>query len=103
MEERNLMKRVGIVWPNQADRGTHVNVSGGGLVKTVITSYSIHYTKLYEPGPEQTRWCRCVALGQGGQHACRCPPELMLTPAGAVNVDSSRMMDEEAPTHGVLV
>jgi len=28
------MKRVGIVWPNQADRGTHVNVSGGGLVKT---------------------------------------------------------------------
>jgi iron(III) transport system substrate-binding protein len=34
VEERNLMKRVGIVWPNQADRGTHVNVSGGGLVKT---------------------------------------------------------------------
>ena len=35
VEERNLVEqRVGIVWPNQADRGTHVNISGGGLVKT---------------------------------------------------------------------
>jgi iron(III) transport system substrate-binding protein len=35
VEERNLVRqRVGIVWPNQADRGTHVNVSGGGMVKT---------------------------------------------------------------------
>ncbi|WP_391525940.1 extracellular solute-binding protein [Denitromonas ohlonensis] len=34
VEERNLLKRVGIVWPNQGAYGTHVNVSGGGMVKT---------------------------------------------------------------------
>ncbi len=34
VEERNLVKRLGIVWPNQAASGTHINVSGGGLVKT---------------------------------------------------------------------
>lgn len=35
VEERNLVKqRIGIVWPNQDGHGTHINVSGGGLVKT---------------------------------------------------------------------
>lgn len=34
VEERNLLKRVGIAWPNQDSFGTHVNVSGGGMVKT---------------------------------------------------------------------
>lgn len=34
VEERNRMKRVGIVLPNQDSYGTHVNISGGGLVKT---------------------------------------------------------------------
>jgi len=35
VEERNLVKqRIGIVWPNQEGHGTHINVSGGGLVKT---------------------------------------------------------------------
>lgn len=34
MDERRMMERVGIVWPNQAGAGTHINISGGGLVKT---------------------------------------------------------------------
>ncbi|WP_265949029.1 Fe(3+) ABC transporter substrate-binding protein [Dechloromonas sp. A34] len=34
LDERRMMERVGIVWPNQAGRGTHINISGGGLVKT---------------------------------------------------------------------
>ena len=34
VEERNLVKRLGVVWPNQNGRGTHVNVSGAGVVKT---------------------------------------------------------------------
>ncbi|MBM2802154.1 MAG: fbpA [Deltaproteobacteria bacterium] len=32
-EDRALVERVGIVWPNQNDRGTHVNISGGGMLK----------------------------------------------------------------------
>jgi len=34
VEERNMVKRLGIVWPNQGGSGTHINVSGAGLVKT---------------------------------------------------------------------
>ena len=29
-----MMERVGIVWPNQANHGTHINISGAGVVKT---------------------------------------------------------------------
>ena len=32
-EEKKLMEAVGIVWPNQKSTGTHVNVSGGGMLK----------------------------------------------------------------------
>ena len=33
-EEREIAPRVGVIFPNQADRGTHVNISGAALVKT---------------------------------------------------------------------
>jgi iron(III) transport system substrate-binding protein len=33
-EERAVAEKIGIFFPNQRDRGTHVNISGGGLVKT---------------------------------------------------------------------
>ena len=32
-EEKKLMEAVGIVWPNQKSTGTHVNISGGGMLK----------------------------------------------------------------------
>lgn len=31
--DRELVKKVGLFWPNQNDRGTHVNVSGAGVTK----------------------------------------------------------------------
>lgn len=33
-DERKVMERIGVVWPNQASTGTHINVSGGGMLKT---------------------------------------------------------------------
>jgi iron(III) transport system substrate-binding protein len=33
-EQRAIAEKVGIFFPNQGDRGTHVNISGGGLIKT---------------------------------------------------------------------
>lgn len=33
-EDKQLAARVGVLFPNQGDRGTHVNVSGAGMVKT---------------------------------------------------------------------
>ena len=32
-EDRELVSKIGWVMPNQADRGTHVNVSGGGVLR----------------------------------------------------------------------
>ncbi len=33
-EDQKIMEKVGIVWPNQGRTGTHINVSGGGMLKT---------------------------------------------------------------------
>ncbi len=32
-EEKRLMEKVGVVWPDQKGNGTHINVSGGGMLK----------------------------------------------------------------------
>lgn len=32
--DRELAAKVGVIFPNQADRGTHVNISGAGMVAT---------------------------------------------------------------------
>ncbi|MBI4997590.1 MAG: extracellular solute-binding protein [Rhodocyclales bacterium] len=33
-EDKKAMAKVGIVWPDQKRQGTHINISGGGLLKT---------------------------------------------------------------------
>ena len=33
-EDMNLVRKVGLVWPDQDGNGTHVNVSGAGVVRT---------------------------------------------------------------------
>jgi iron(III) transport system substrate-binding protein len=33
-EDRKAMEKIGIAWPNQKTFGAHVNVSGGGMLKT---------------------------------------------------------------------
>lgn len=30
-EERALAEKIGVIFPNQSDRGTHINISGGGV------------------------------------------------------------------------
>ncbi|TAG78694.1 MAG: Fe(3+) ABC transporter substrate-binding protein [Burkholderiales bacterium] len=32
-EDRAVVERVGVIWPNSASRGVHMNVSGGGMLK----------------------------------------------------------------------
>lgn len=31
--DKNVVSQVGLIWPNQASTGTHINVSGGGVAK----------------------------------------------------------------------
>lgn len=33
-DDIKIMEKVGIIWPNQSTTGTHINVSGGGMLKT---------------------------------------------------------------------
>jgi iron(III) transport system substrate-binding protein len=33
-EDRKVVESIGVVWPNQRSFGTHINVSGGGMLKT---------------------------------------------------------------------
>jgi iron(III) transport system substrate-binding protein len=33
-EDRQTMERIGVVWPDQKGSGAHINVSGGGVLKT---------------------------------------------------------------------
>ena len=33
-DDVKIMQKVGVIWPNQTTTGTHVNVSGGGMLKT---------------------------------------------------------------------
>ena len=33
-DDQKTMEKIGVVWPNQATTGTHINVSGGGMLKT---------------------------------------------------------------------
>jgi iron(III) transport system substrate-binding protein len=33
-EDKKLMQNVGLVWPNQKSFGTHMNISGGGVLKS---------------------------------------------------------------------
>lgn len=32
-EDQALVKKVGLIWPNQGERGTHINISGGGMLQ----------------------------------------------------------------------
>jgi iron(III) transport system substrate-binding protein len=33
-EDKEAMAKVGVLWPNQANRGTHINISGGAVAKS---------------------------------------------------------------------
>jgi iron(III) transport system substrate-binding protein len=33
-DDRKVMEKIGVVWPNQKSFGTHINISGGGMLKT---------------------------------------------------------------------
>jgi iron(III) transport system substrate-binding protein len=33
-EDKDAMSKVGVLFPNQANRGTHINISGGALAKS---------------------------------------------------------------------
>ncbi|SDC12004.1 extracellular solute-binding protein [Belnapia rosea] len=58
-EDRALFSRIGVIFPNQApgDRGTHVNISGAGLVKTAPNrEAAVRFLEYLTSGPAQERF-----------------------------------------------
>ena len=57
-DNRNIAKKVGLFWPNQTaeDRGVHVNVSGGGIVKHAKHADNARRLLEYLVLPESQTW-----------------------------------------------
>ncbi len=51
-EDRALAERVGVLFPNQADRGTHVNVSGAGIIRSAPNREAAQAFLEYLSGPQ---------------------------------------------------
>jgi iron(III) transport system substrate-binding protein len=56
VDERRMMEKVGIVWPNQAGYGTHINVSGGGMLKAAKNPEAALKFLEYLTGDEAQRY-----------------------------------------------
>ncbi|PWC37610.1 Fe(3+) ABC transporter substrate-binding protein [Azospirillum sp. TSO35-2] len=54
-EDREVAAKIGVVFPNQSDRGTHVNLSGAGVVKTAPHPENARKLLEYLLSPEAQR------------------------------------------------
>ncbi|MBI5109975.1 MAG: extracellular solute-binding protein [Rhodocyclales bacterium] len=55
-EDRKLMERITIVWPNQKSFGAHINISGGGMLKTAPNKDSAQRFLEYLASDEAQRY-----------------------------------------------
>jgi iron(III) transport system substrate-binding protein len=51
-EDRAVAEKVGVFFPNQEDRGTHVNISGAGILKTAPNKEAAIQFLEFLSGPE---------------------------------------------------
>jgi iron(III) transport system substrate-binding protein len=55
-EDRRLMERIAIIWPNQKSFGAHINISGGGMLKTAPNKESAIKFLEYLAGDDAQRY-----------------------------------------------
>lgn len=55
-EDREVAERLGVFWPNQADRGAHVNVSGAGITRHAKNRQAAERLLEYLVGTEAQTW-----------------------------------------------
>ncbi len=55
-EDREVAGRLAVFWPNQADRGTHVNVSGAGITRHAKNRQAAERLLEYLVGTEAQTW-----------------------------------------------
>lgn len=61
-DEQTVFDRIGVIFPNQGDRGTHVNVSGVGVAKHAPNKENAIKTLEYLASPEAQRYFADVSL-----------------------------------------
>jgi iron(III) transport system substrate-binding protein len=60
--EQAVFDKIGVIFPNQADRGTHVNVSGAGVAKNAPNKANAIKAMEYLASPEAQRYFADVSL-----------------------------------------
>ena len=58
--ERSIASKVGIFWPNQRDRGTHINISGAGVTKAAKNKANAVLLLNYLLKDDAQRWYATV-------------------------------------------
>ncbi|RVU84631.1 Fe(3+) ABC transporter substrate-binding protein [Leucothrix sargassi] len=58
--ERSLANKVGIFWPNQRDRGTHINISGAGVTASAKNKANAEKLLNYLLKDDAQRWYATV-------------------------------------------
>ena len=61
-EERALAEKLAIFFPNQGDRGTHVNISGAGILKAAPNRENAIKLLEYLVSPEAQRYFADISL-----------------------------------------
>ena len=61
-EDKAIAEKVGVFFPNQGGRGTHVNISGAGVTRTAPNTENAVKLLEYLSGPEAQRYFADVSL-----------------------------------------
>lgn len=61
-DEQAVFDKIGVIFPNQGDRGTHVNVSGVGVAKSAPNNANAIKTMEYLASPDAQRYFADVSL-----------------------------------------
>ncbi len=104
-EEQALAAKLGVVFPNQADRGTHVNVSGAAVLKNAPNNANAVKLIEFLASPEAQRIFADVSLEYPANPAV--PPHEVLAGLGSFkqdqinatafaknSIEAARIMDE---------
>jgi iron(III) transport system substrate-binding protein len=75
-DEKTVFDQIGVVFPNQNDRGTHVNVSGAGVLKSAPNKDNAVKALEYLVSPEAQRYFADVSLEYPANPAVKPHPVL---------------------------
>jgi iron(III) transport system substrate-binding protein len=84
-EDRAIGEKLAIFFPNQADRGTHVNISGGAVIKTAPNKDNAIKFLEYLASPEAQRYFADISLEYPVN--AEVPPHPVLAAFGAFKQD----------------